>query len=81
MTPASRPVRRASCSARQADPRIVSAPVTRMPEVTTNDPLFRLIVKGIVDVPGCSAVNISPLTRDLDSAHGPSLNLPRECSS
>jgi hypothetical protein len=51
MTPASRPVRRASCTARQADPRIVPAPVTRMPEVTTNDPLFRLIVKGIVDVP------------------------------
>jgi hypothetical protein len=51
MTPASRPVRRASCTAHQADPRIVSVPVTRMPELTTNDPLPRLIVEGTVNSP------------------------------
>jgi hypothetical protein len=33
----------------QADPRIVSAPVTCMPELTTFDPLPRLIVEGTVN--------------------------------
>lgn len=52
MTPASRPVRRASRAARQADPWILaSAPVTRMPELTTNDPLPRPIVEGTVNAP------------------------------
>ena len=44
-----RPVRCISCAARKTDPWMVSKPVPRMPELTTNDPWPRLIVEGTVN--------------------------------